>query len=219
MKKRFGAVGLVLVMALALAIPAGAANVEQTPEELYQEYLDVAAEINETLGTDISLIPLEDMDPNDMPTVEEVTVDVRELAMMKVSMRNSINAAQTENALIAPCALGTNKPFQYVTGTWLTKEFIFKCSATLVVTTPTGTVNYYFQSHSEPLVDVYKCPSGYNLDDQESTVYYYSTDKKGFTVHRSYVVSYNSATAYFHPTVKFTVSSTSGVITKEILGV
>lgn len=219
MKQRFGSLILALLIALSSAISAGAAKVAQTPEELYQEYLSVAAEINEALGTDISIIPLEDMDPNDMPTVEEVASNVRELAMMKVSMRNSMNAAQTENSAIAPCALGTNNPYRYVTGTWGNKQFTFKCSATLVISTPTGTADYFIQSYSKPLVVAYSVPSGYTLTAGKPTQYALSPNSKSFTVSRLYTVEYGSAMGTFQPGVKFSVNSSNGVISSEILGV
>lgn len=90
MEKRFGTLALALILACSLAIFAGATNVEQTPadveqtpEELYQEYLDVAAKINEEYGTEVYVIPLEEMDQSNMPTVAEVEANVRDLANMK----------------------------------------------------------------------------------------------------------------------------------------
>lgn len=90
MKKRVVTLLLILVLACVLAVTVGAADtertpagVEKTPEELYQEYLDVAVKINEEYGTDIKIIPFEEMEPSNMPTIEKVEEDVRDLANMK----------------------------------------------------------------------------------------------------------------------------------------
>lgn len=81
---------LTLVLVCSLAVTVGAVDagqtsvdVEKTPGELYQEYLAIADRVNEEYGTDICIIPLEEMDPSDMPTLASVEEDVRALANMK----------------------------------------------------------------------------------------------------------------------------------------
>lgn len=57
MKKRLGALTLALVMAIALAIPAGAADTEclEVSEEQYQGYLEIAKEVSEERGIEITV--------------------------------------------------------------------------------------------------------------------------------------------------------------------
>ena len=52
---------------------------ETAPEVLYQEYETIIQEANETHEVDLSLAPLEEMDPERMPTVNKIQHDEDEM--------------------------------------------------------------------------------------------------------------------------------------------
>lgn len=76
MKQRFGTFALALVMALTLAIPAGAVDTSAISEELYQEYSQIAEEVGAEYGIEVTACPREEMDT--VYSLEEYEQEVRE---------------------------------------------------------------------------------------------------------------------------------------------
>lgn len=213
MKKRFATMALALVMACSLAIPAGAANAEQTPEELYQAYLNVAAEVNAEYGTDVKIVPFEEMDQSAMPTVAEVEADVRELAhLQRDAVFEAVDSVDTMG--IAPqSAMGDHTISTLVVGKVDSKTFRFMVPITLTISTSSGTPSYYIQSVSKYDVTAYTVPSGYKATAVSKATPHKSSNE--CTIKRTFNITKDSAYTTVRPQATFTVDKETGKISSK----
>lgn len=221
MKKRVGTFILALVMACSLAIPVGAVNVQQAPEELYQEYLNVVAAINEEYGTDVEIIPFEEMNHSDMPTVTELETTVRELAELQMKFaEGDVTVAPIEKSggstAVPMGGMGNYPVSTMVVGTVGEKTFRFFVSVTLIISTPSGTPSYYIQATSNSNVTAYTVPSGYTVDGTgylvTTTV---SSNKRTCTIAKTFRVKKDSAYTSVRPTATFIVNAQTGNISSS----
>lgn len=213
MKKRFGALILALILACSLAIPVGAANIEKTPEELYQDYLNAADEINAKYGSNISIVPLEEMDPNDMPTLEEVRADVTELAtMVACSTTTSAPDAGTFSAR-ANTGIGNHPVSTTIEKQWASAKLKFVASITVVVNYDSSEGKYGIQYVYNPSVMSTYAPTGYAVTATSNATWIISTSKKSGIVTRPFKVTYGSATTSYKVTASVVLSTASGAVT------
>lgn len=212
MKKRFGTLALALILVCSLAVPAGAANTEQTPEELYQEYLNVAAAINEEYGTEVYIIPLEEMDRSNMPTVAEVEANVRDLAnLQKHFAEAEVTAESVEGMGVSPLsAMGDHPIATLVVGKVDGLTFRFMVSVTLTISTPAGTPSYYIQLAKNYDVAKYTVPSGYTATAVSAATLVKSSNE--CTIKRTFNIKKDSAYTSVHPQATFTVNKDTGKI-------
>lgn len=213
MKKRFGALMLALVLAFSLAIPARAVHMEKTPEELYQDYLNAADEINAKYGTNVSIVPLEEMDPNDMPTLEEVCADVTELAtMVACSSTTSAPDAGTLSAR-ANTGIGNHPVSTTVERTWASAKLKFLASITVVVNYTESIKNYYINSVYGQSVTCISAPTGYAVEPTTSASWILSSSRKSGIVTRQFKVTYGSATTSYKVSAEVVLNSSTGAVT------
>ena len=210
MKKRFGTLVLALILACSLAIPVGAANIEQTPEELYQGYICAIKEVNEQSGMNVTVTPLEEMDTSDMPTVETVREDA--IALSETLQRMEV-ALESATEVQSSSGAGVKTVLAYSAGSWDGAYFIWKISGKFNVNTSTGTPNYYFVGVTSPSVANYSVPSGYYSVAHSALRTYRSADMKTYTIWQTYEVGKGEVSAILNPQAKFTVNSNTGVVT------
>lgn len=96
MKKQFTTLALAMILACSLAIPAGAVGTE-TPvvsEEQYQSYLDIANQVSEERGIEVTVCDRADMDT--AYTDEEFANELEEFC--------DVIEALTDSSDVAPCS-------------------------------------------------------------------------------------------------------------------
>lgn len=212
MKKRFGTLALALILACSLAIPAGAANTEQTPEELYQGYLRVIEEVNEQYGMNVSVDSLEEMDTNDMPAVETVREDA--IALSETLQRTeAAMAMESDVAIQSLPGVGDKSVIVYPKGSWDKVTFKWRITAKVTVNTPTGTPNYYFEGISNVQVVNSSIPSGYYAKAAGALQIKLSNSNKIYTIQQTQEIGKGNVHATMTPRGTFTVNSSTGSVT------
>lgn len=212
MKKRLITLTLALIMACSLAIPAGAAHAEQTPEELYQGYLRVIEEVNEEYGMNVSVDPLAEMDTTDMPTVEEVREDA--IALSEVMQETeAVMAVGADASVQSVPGVGDKSVVVYPKGSWDKMTFKWRITAKVTVNTPTGTPDYYFEGITNVKVVNSSIPSGYYAKATGILQTRLSSDKKTYTVQQTQEIGKGNVHATMIPRATFTVKSSNGSVT------
>ena len=226
--KKMISLALAICMALALAVPAGAAMPDnKTAEEVYQEYQEVADCVKEESGVDISICPLSEMDKDHMKSVEEVKKDICELrdTILAISnfdgvsdeMGNQMRRVSHSN----PSAkgpgdkyVGLNKTPERSAGAPLT-SFIFGFNAHFYVS---GTENNYWLKvgPDQIKVSMERIPNGYSCTTNGSPIV--TTQTTGTQVNKKVTQNikfYKDGTCFATAPVYvvFSLNTQAGVIT------
>lgn len=224
MKKRLVTLMMALCLAFALVVPAGAASMEQTPEELYEEYIAVVEEINENYGVDLSVRPMEVFDRENMPTVETVWADATDFALRlqqaraQEQLEDMVRINKDSDSGISPLSDPTG--YQSVSvnsaGYWGNAGFTWKVSASVHVNVKeSGSRSvYYYDGILNPAVNTAQLPSGYSANALGNLQYTLSGTTT-YTVWRNFEV-YNGTTkcdSTFTPKANFNLNASTGKVT------
>ncbi len=208
MKKKFATLTLALILACSLAIPAGAVGTE-TPvvsEEQYQSYLDIASQVSEERGIEITVCDREDM--SEAYTDEEFANEMEEFCDVVEALTNPSDVAPYSNPSAG--GMGT-KSLTVNTAKNLDKNyFLFTINGTAKVT---GTGPYALGAVSITNIEYTKVSSGYSCVLKTGSVLgtVSSTVK---TVQRQVEISKNNeAMTTVTIQAKFTLNTSTGSVT------
>ena len=206
MKKSFVSLLLAACLAFTITLPASAVS-SLTPEELYQEYLKIADDVNMEYGTNISITPFEEMDPTDMPSVEEVYSDVSTLAEFFANASTSSVPLDSN----ATRGLGNNPVSTEIKRTYGAATIKFLASTTVVVNQDTS--GYFLDYvYGTSVINTY-APTGYEVTHTSNSNWILSSSKKSGVITRTFRVEYGSAQTNYTITASVVVSTTTGRVT------
>lgn len=223
--KKMISLSLALCFLLALAIQAGATSIKNdlSPEELYQEYLAVVDRVSQESGVEISVCPLDEMDRNNMDSLDEFTADVYDLRDTVLSI-NTSNTLEESTGTIQPFASYTNPSGKgagdkYVnlnkSGGQNAPYFVFNFYAHFYVA---GSNNNFWIKQGPDQISITRVRGPVDYDSIAVGSPKISTSTSGTTVNKKVTQRFDimkdgTLTAIAYPYVVYSLETTTGVIT------
>lgn len=219
MKQKAIVLSLSLCLVLCMIPMASASNVRQadSPEALYQEYLALAADVNARYGTDVTIQPLDAFDPESMPSVDEMSETVEELAQISIAVSNA-KSIQTRKTF--GNGIGTFRAYEYVYGTIDSKSFEWRVWGDFTISQNASTQKYFLQNVTNRGTTVVSKPSGYTVSATSVvTGSYTGSGQLAYYIRQTYNVHKNGAIVTAMPRADFIVSPSTGKITTSASGI
>lgn len=198
---------------------------ETAPEVLYQEYETIIAKANETHGVELTLAPLEEMDPGRMPTVTRFQHDVDEM-VEAVQYIAQYQGGQVPERTFAQeffrelfnldrriVGMGTREVLETTNGYADALGMTWNVDIDVVVSTPTGPVDFYIQRFLEGEMTAGTMPAGYTVKAVGETWSQVSSDYRSCAVYRQFILTQNGVSATVVPWIVLEVNAETAAVT------
>ena len=198
---------------------------ETAPEVLYQAYEDMVAQANESHDIDLTLVPLEEMDPEHMPTVTRFQHDVDEM-VEAVQYIAQYQGGQVPERTFAQeffrelfnldrrrIGMGTREISEITERYASALGISWLVTADVGVSTPAGPVDYYIQLVLEPGMEPEELPSGYEVEVVGEAWSQIALDKRSCTIYRQFILSKNGISATVVPWIVLEVNVETAAVT------
>ena len=197
---------------------------ETAPEVLYQEYEAIVEEANETHDVDLTLAPLEEMDPDRMPSVNKFQHDVDEM-VEAVQYIAQYQGGQVPERTFAQeffrelfnldrrhLGLG-DRIISEVTDSYAAElGMTWNVDVNVVISTPTGPVDFYVQKILGEEMTAGEMPDGYTVKAVGATWSQVSSDLKACAVYRQFVLTQNGVSTTVIPWIVLEVNRDTGAV-------
>ena len=198
---------------------------ETAPEVLYQEYETIIQEANETHEVALTLAPLEELDPERMPTVNKFQYDVEEM-VEAVQYIAQYQGGQVPERTFAQdffrelfnldrhiVGMGTREISETTDGYADALGMTWNVDIDVVVSTPTGPVDFYIQRFLEGEMTAGEMPEGYTVKAVGPTWSQVSSDYRACAVYRQFVLTQNGVSATVVPWIVLEVNAETAAVT------
>ena len=198
---------------------------ETAPEVLYQEYEGIVAKANETHDVALSLAPLEEMDPERMPTVNKFQHDVDEM-VEAVQYIAQYQGGQVPERTFAQeffrelfnldrhiIGMGTREVSETTDSYAAELGMTWNVEVDVVISTPTGPVDFYVQKIMEQEMTAGTMPDGYTVQAVGETWSQTSSDWMSCAVYRQFTLTQNGVSATVVPWIVLEVNGETAAVT------
>ena len=198
---------------------------ETAPEVLYQEYTAIVEKVNETHGVDLTLAPLEEMDPNRMPSVTKFQHDVDEM-VEAVQYIAQYQGGQVPERTFAQeffrelfnldrhiVGIGTREVSETTDSYAAELGMTWNVEVDVVISSPTGPVDFYVQKIMEQEMTPGEMPEGYTVQAVGETWSQTSSDWRSCAVYRQFTLTQNGVSATVVPWIVLEVNAETAAVT------
>lgn len=198
---------------------------ETAPEVLYQEYETIIAEANETHGVELTLAPLEEMEPERMPTVNKFQHDVDEM-VETVQYIAQYQGGQVQERTFAQeffrelfnldrhiVGIGTREVSETTDSYTAELGMTWNVEVDVVISTPTGPVDFYVQKIMDQEMTAGTMPVGYTVKAVGETWSQVSSDYRSCAVYRQFILTQNGVSATVVPWIVLEVNAETAAVT------
>ncbi|MBQ9853287.1 MAG: hypothetical protein IJO69_07170 [Ruminiclostridium sp.] len=198
---------------------------ETAPAVLYQEYETIIQEANETHDVELSLAPLEEMDPERMPTVTKFQHDVDEM-VEAIQYIGQYQGGQVPERTFAQeffrelfnldrriIGMGDRIVSETTDGYAAELGMIWNVEVNVVISTPTGPVDFYVQKIMDQEMTAGTMPAGYTVKAVGETWSQVSSDYRSCAVYRQFILTQNGVSATVVPWIVLEVNGETAAVT------
>ena len=198
---------------------------ETAPEVLYQEYEAIVAKANETHDVALSLAPLEEMDPERMPTVNKFQHDVDEMVEAVQDIGQYQGGQVPERTFIQEffrelfnlerhiIGIGTREISETTDSYAAELGMTWNVEVDVVISTPTGPVDFYVQKILEQEMTAGTMPAGYTVQAEGEAWTQISSDWRSCAVYRQFTLTQNGVSATVIPWIVLEVNGETAAVT------
>ncbi|MBR5533896.1 MAG: hypothetical protein IKU62_03540 [Ruminiclostridium sp.] len=197
---------------------------ETDPAVLYQAYEDMVAEANETYDVDLTLAPLEEMDPERMPTVTRFRHDVDEMVEAVQYIAQYQGGKVPERTFLQEffrelfkrdrqmLDVGTREVSETTDGYTTELGMTWNVDVDVVVSSPTGPVDFYIQKILEQEMTPGELPEGYTVEAVGEAWTQIASDWNSCAVYRQFILTQNGVSARVVPWIVLEVNEDTGAV-------